>query len=388
MKSAPPHSFGRVTYALAAVVFAGFALASLQGASCLSIDQNVCVAADGSGDCNGSGTPGTRTAQTVPDEVFESPFGEDDTCESQYDCYEGNELDQCLRPACVAGRCVAVVNSFQACTPYGLWCAIGECMPMPNTSIYPAYCSFNPNFEEYTGGPQIVPNSCLLGQQCYAGGDPNPLDACQVCEPDPNSRSPGLWAPKQCEAGKTCSNGTCVECVTADTCTNTPSSACMKRACIAGVCGEEPDLGKVCTDDNGPDCVVARCIPGTEANSVVCESNVVALNTYFTSGGAATPAGDPNILTANNCLVGATSGADGTCVAVDGRKPGNDCYFCSPGASPPTYGAGALAGAAFNWTAQGIDPPTACDAGTVAASGTCVAGTLPETDAVVCQANP
>jgi hypothetical protein len=210
MKSAPPHSFGRVTYALAALVFTGFALASLQGASCLSIDQNVCVAADGSGDCNGDGTPGTRTAQTVPDEVFESPFDEDDTCESQYDCYEGNELDQCLRPACVAGRCVAVVNSFQACTPYGLWCAIGECMPMPNTSIYPAYCSFNPNFEEYTGGPQIVPNSCLLGQQCYAGGDANPLDACQVCEPDENP-GPGLWAPKQCDEGTVCVDGECVE---------------------------------------------------------------------------------------------------------------------------------------------------------------------------------
>lgn len=396
MKSAPPHSFGRVTYALAALVFAGFALASLQGASCsgnpsINVNQTVCVSADGSGQCTAgagaqsSGGAGDDGSDDSPGSGgFVDPFGTNTPCADQYDCVTDEPLDQCLAAACVKGRCVTVVNSFQECTPYSLTCVVGKCMPAPSTSLYPAFCSFSTNLAPYA--PQVLPGTCLINGECLQAGQSPTGQPCKVCVP--GSYGPGTAEPKTCDAGKFCSaTGACVECETEATCTNTPSSACMKRACIAGVCGEEPDLGKVCNDPTGPECVVARCIPGTEPDSAVCESNVVALNTYFTSSGHAPLAGNENILAAGQCLIGATSGVDGTCIAENvGRKPGNDCYFCSPGASPPTYAANALDGAAFNWTAQNTATP--CDVGPGPASGTCVAGTPPETDAVVCQANP
>ena len=249
--------FSPATLTLTATVLGGFALAALQGYSCSgspSINNTVivCVSADQGGDCdntaqNGAGGIAAPTPQAGPGS-FDDPLA-GVSCSTQYDCFTDQPLDQCLRAACVNGECKTVINSFAACTPYGLWCAAGECMPAPESWTYPAYCAFNQNFESLGYGPTIAPGTCLLDNQCFAEGEPNPANPCEVCAPVAGGR--GEWDPlaNDTECSQFGFPGTCqagVRVLDEEETTNTTGGD-------EGTTGDEPDdtTGGSTTDTAG-----------------------------------------------------------------------------------------------------------------------------------------
>jgi hypothetical protein len=230
-----------LTRILAVTVLGGFALASLQGANCSGDPQinnviNVCVAVDG-GPCDNeaiTGSGATPTPQSSDAGGFDDPIA-GEPCASQFDCYFGEPLDQCLRAACVEGFCKTVVNAFQSCTPFGLSCVVGTCMPSPDTSLYPAYCSFGTAFSPYE--PQLLPGTCLLDNQCFEGGDLNPQNSCEVCIPGDGF---GVWS--SIANGLSCLQGgvvgTCQtgECVVEESDTTGPDTSGDEETT-----GDEPD---------------------------------------------------------------------------------------------------------------------------------------------------
>ena len=124
----------------------------------------------------------------------------------------------------------------------------------------------------------LLPGNCLIGGICYANGDVNPGNACEVCN---TSKTTKDWSDaddgKACEDGKTCTvDGAC----TAGACQGKPlmcgdDNACTGDVCVQGLgCTYPALLGSEACDDgdactSGDSCTEGQCL-GTAVN---CNDN-------------------------------------------------------------------------------------------------------------------
>jgi len=144
-------------------------------------------------------------------------------------------------------------------------------MPAPESWTYPAYCAFNQNFESLGYGPTIAPGTCLLDNQCFAEGEPNPANPCEVCAPVAGGR--GEWDPlandtecSQFGFPGTCQAGVCVldeeettgtdtssdeETTGAEAAETTGDTTSGTTTDTAGTTGDETDTSGDTTADGG-----------------------------------------------------------------------------------------------------------------------------------------
>ncbi len=122
--------------------------------------------------------------------------------------------------------------------------------------------SGQPCVDSTSGG--VLPGWCLIDDACHMGGDDNPLDTCQFCQP---SNSATSWASKadntacttvplsatnEADAGMAsgfCQGGVCIPDDSGCTCT-------VESACCDGC--TPLNLDGIC-DDDGLDCTEHRC---------------------------------------------------------------------------------------------------------------------------------
>jgi cysteine-rich repeat protein len=150
----------------------------------------------GSGDCVNGGNPCTDVLACT---INESCNEGSDICE--YDIRGG----QCL----IAGSCVDApepnpLDHCQLCDP-----------GVSQTSWSPLVCpsdGFACTRDDCVDGGCPYPisaSSCLIGGACRVGAEPNPDDACQVCDPGVSQTS---WSPVVCPGdGLTCTLDDCVD---------------------------------------------------------------------------------------------------------------------------------------------------------------------------------
>jgi hypothetical protein len=166
----------------------------------------------------------------------------------------------------------------------GLYCTTGEtCSPAGACLGTPRSCG-DDSCGSLCNEAQDTCSSGLSGCNilgvCYAAGDPNPLNACLVCNPSLSLLS---WSPKG--AGASCSDG--LFCTRGETCD------------ALGVCSGS-SLG---------------CSDGLDCTSDFCDESADRCSSTPTLG----------------CVIG------GACVAAGALDPTNPCRSCNPPVSTSTY---------------------------------------------------
>ncbi len=152
-----------------------------------------------------------------------------------------------------------VVGSW--CDATGLQCTQDICTSLNTCETSYANCACTQDFQcattqsclvgscvNYQCQKNVVANSCFIDGACYANGEQNPLNACQVCR---SALSIYMWMPMS--SGTHCDTGNIKgDCSAQDTCN------------ANGVCVDRYQTGKTCRASAG-DCDVAEvCISGND----------------------------------------------------------------------------------------------------------------------------
>ncbi len=325
-----------------------------------------------------------------------------DVCDATTGCTSTLSAGFCL----VSGTCYASgqlnpSNACNVCTPSsattswtglsnGTQCAAGSCAGLTWTaprSCSAAQCTVGGGIASCDDGKgctadacsasggcsnTLAAGNCLIDGTCWANGQPNPSNACQVCDA---TRSASAWSSvtdgTQCLAGsctgltwttpRTCAAGQCTggggtsSCDDAKTCTTDACGAatgCSNtlqagNCLIGGICraGGALNPGNACEActvatstsswsplANGIQCLASACAGLTWSAAKMCQSGLC------TTGGATTGCDDGkactndtcdavkgcgNVLQAGQCLIA------GTCWAEGQLNPVNACKVCA-----------------------------------------------------------
>lgn len=242
--------------------------------------------------------------------------------ETPVTCDDGNDctIDSC--DAALGCQVDAASADGQACSGDGLGCTTDVCAA--------GSC-----------GSTIDAGSCVINNTCFADGDPNPANPCEVCD---TATSTSAWSPAT--AGTTCSTGQF--CVVNEACDGAGACVGAARDCsgaadecnTGGACDEANDTctpampvvdGTVCTDPIGLACTQGQCIAGA------C-SGVVTMG----------------------CAIG------GTCFADGDANPTNPCEVCDASVSTTAWSPASAAtvcvaaGCATDGTGR-FQPESLCD---------------------------
>jgi alpha-tubulin suppressor-like RCC1 family protein len=110
---------------------------------------------------------------------------------------------------------------------------------------------------------QSTPNLgyCVIAQACYMDGDPNPLDACKVCN---ITSSTSVWTAQaegaRCGTSKSCQAGVCAACgnVGQACCGTSPGTCVVGAACNSGTSKCEADKAIDISGSNDTFCVLFK----------------------------------------------------------------------------------------------------------------------------------
>lgn len=139
-------------------------------------------------------------------------------CAVDDDCDDGNP---CTTESCIVGDCVASPRDGEACDD-GDPCTSGDVCDIVICAGQEYSCDdglpCTTDACDGAGGcnDDVSDGSCLIEGQCFAGGDPNPANGCQLCDAgtDPGAWSAGPEGPcddtDPCTSGDACSGGLCV----------------------------------------------------------------------------------------------------------------------------------------------------------------------------------
>jgi hypothetical protein len=378
---------------------------------------------DGSGSCQPNYEPPDTTCGDSTDDDCTDP----DTCDGMGAC-QGNDapngtpcddLDACTEgETCTAGVCGS--GTAVDCDD-GLDCTTDTC------NAGTGLCE-----------NALDPGNCLIGGACYAGGDFNPTDDCEECDP----ASPFAWSFR--DAGQECDDG--------DPCTGTGRPGIGVDTCDgAGFCFglEDSECNDTCpfaieavlgvtysnNDNRGPDDAEASCqedsnndvwfvftaicdgevlvtttgsmfgpsndpvlsvwdeCPGEGGSELACDDDsgvdlqaaltfpaMIAEDYYLRVAGFENNSGDIelNISTVDDCVIG------GVCYEEGALNPGNECQSCIPALSTTEFSA-APEGTACGDPADTVcDSPDACDGNGVCEVNPKPDGTECPDDANVC----
>lgn len=185
----------------------------------------------------------------------------------------------------------------------------------------------------------IEPNKCRIGGNCYAQGEVNPSNTCQVCDPS----LPEEWSSTtgSCNDGNACTHSdTCVDGACEGTVFTCPDDglSCTTAVCDgAGGCSVEVEaekclIGSACHDGGespaGNDCQV--CDPASpyawsnKPNNSDCSGASCATNTC--TAGSCNSVPNPG-----KCLIG------DKCYNEGANPDGNMCQACVSGVSNTTF---------------------------------------------------
>ncbi|MCB9787473.1 MAG: hypothetical protein H6744_12405 [Deltaproteobacteria bacterium] len=202
------------------------------------------------------------------------------TVEGELACVDGALEDTCTpgTPSCGDAECGddGCGGSCGSCDA-GSYCAKGFCFPEANcdgvecgpdgaggscgTCEAPLACQLAACLEGHCSY-SVAKGSCVIGKKCYAAGDPNPANDCEVCNP---SADPTGWSPatdgQLCGDGarpcatSTCKSGKCSVALRADfaACDDGSASSvgdwCYGGACTGWYQRSEPNYGEPEADD-------------------------------------------------------------------------------------------------------------------------------------------
>ncbi len=210
--------------------------------------MQVCVAADGSGDCgqfaSGEGSTGSPDIPSFDDDDTTPPSNDDDvfTPPAPDFCTEAtvasdceNYFDNCNDGVCIDGICARspvkafLPDEFNTCDPgeNGIECFEYKCiLAFPYFIGDRAYCT------------AVIKkaNTCYINDVCYDDGEPNLANDCEFCNvtqpyPQPASKV-DTWS--SVAAGEPCTTDT----ITNGTCTATGVCECVPD-CTDKVCGDD-----------------------------------------------------------------------------------------------------------------------------------------------------
>ncbi len=215
---------------------------------------------------------------------------------------------------------------------------------------------------------------CFIGGTLIPAGTVNPANACEVCTPGTSTTT---WSNEPdgtgCATGEVCSSGTCAtDCfiggVLIPAGTVNPANAC--EVCTPGTStttwSNEPDgtgcaTGEVCSSGTcATDCFIGGVLfpAGTVNPANACQVCTPATSTTTWSNepsGTACAAGE--VCSTGACVADCFIG--GVLIPAGTVNPANACQVCTPATSTTT------------WSNE--PSGTACAAGEVCSSGTCIA---------------
>lgn len=209
-------------------------------------DGDPCTVADG---CTGSGCLGQAKDCSV--------FGND-----------------CSTSACdgVTGECVTTVNvgslcnDSDECTTPDVCLSSGACQGLPDVEKDGCTCDTDADCDDQlacTIDSCLDPvclhtasvGTCLITGVCYSGGEANPENPCQVCDPVASSQQ---WSSANCDDGNPCTDNTCH-----------PVDGCVAVPNDTATC----DDGDPCTEDDacaGGECTgYCECIEAADCPTTV-----------------------------------------------------------------------------------------------------------------------
>ena len=296
------------------------------------------------------------------------------------DCDDGDPCttdDECLQTTCVGGSAVSCDDNnpctVDACVPPSIEDPVGGCQasadPQATTCDDGDPCTTGDvcsngacggaakdcgdgvecTDDECEGGDcvsYVAVDACLIGDVCFDGGTPDPLNPCALCDPDEDPfdfvpASPGTPCADGdgCTVGELCQGGGCVGATTVD-CDD--GKSCTSDACVAGAgeqftCEHLP-LDGPCNDGDpctvGDACAGGGCT-GAPRDCTFLNGECVVGECQAGAGGCApTPLQDGTTCSDSNpctgpdqCLAGECAGpAQQACCQVDlDCEDGNAC---------------------------------------------------------------
>jgi len=210
----------------------------------------------------------------------------DDDCTAQTNLCNTGRCDTSNHSCYAEPNVGAACNDANACS-YGDSCnSDGVCAGTAYKCVAPLACMTSTCDGDGGCNEMILKGSCVIDGVCYADGDTNPKNPCQMCNAAVNQKA---WS--NVENGSKCN---------ADDNGCTSGDSCQAGVCKAGSPVSCKDDGLSCTDD---------VCKSTGAYSFSC--------THPANG--------------NGCYIG------GACYATGEDNPSNDCESCQPKTSATTW---------------------------------------------------
>jgi hypothetical protein len=189
----------------------------------------------------------------------------------------------------------------------------------------------------------LLPGFCRVGDACWAAGEANPQNACEVCSPSSN---PGVWS-------------------------QTPNTCVIAGRCFAA--------GAV-----NPGNACQTCSPGLNATGWSPTANTCTIGGSCYAAGQANPARpcevcQPSVSTVAWTQASNTCNIGGTCYAAGVAQPGQPCFVCDPSRSAASWSP-AVAGTTCD-DGNACSPTSTCNgAGVCAGDTSCNDGVACTTD--------
>jgi hypothetical protein len=270
--------------------------------------------------------------------------GIDDDCDTQRDESGCDDSLICTTDTCVGGASCNYALQVGYCLINGGCWAAGQFNPQNACQL----CASGEN----TSGWTQAPNTCVVGGQCYPNGAVNPANGCQVCNANQSSTT---WTTSSntCTIGGRCylanesnPSNPCEICVpfSSTTAWTQASNTCnIQGQCYAAgvarpglpcqVCdpsrsatGWSPALAGTACNDGNPCSRIDTCDgAGVCGGDTSCSDGVACTKDLCTSNGC-----DNSQIEDNWCRI------NGTCHTQGFTNPSNQCQACLPTASQAT----------------------------------------------------